>query len=403
MSKTLTETARALIGLAVLLAVAAIIAIVVFVTIRSGPIHPNPLDVPFVMAAAPAPRWADAVKKGRLIVRQGLTQQKLPGVSVAVGVGGDIVWAEGAGWANLEQQVPVAPATQFRIGHVSKALTSAAVGLLIDRSRLNPDDEIHALVPAFPRKQWPLTLRQLMGNVAGVRHYRDTEWGDQPTGHCQQATEGLQSFAREPLLFEPGTQYRYSTYGWILVSAAVEAAAAEPFFTFMRSQIFLPLGLVDTTPDAATEHAFDRATFYHRDFIGRELPTAVDYSCFAGAAGFLSTPSDLVRFGLALNDGRLLKPATVSTLQTAQRLASGKETDYGLGWMLERVSLAGEPTQMAGHASRTPTGGSTSFLTFPEHGIVVAVMTNISFADPKWIAWSLAQIFAEEAKRPGRR
>jgi CubicO group peptidase (beta-lactamase class C family) len=158
-------------------------------------------------------------------------------------------------------------------------------------------------------------MRQLMGHVAGVRHYRN-EGDYMPSAHYERASEGLQSFADDPLLFEPETRYSYSTYGWILVSAAVEAAADEPFFTFMRTQIFKPLGMADTTSDSATEPIPDRATFYYPRFsgdtqYGPEIASTVDYSCFAGAGGFLSTPSDLVRFGMALNSGTLLRPSTV--------------------------------------------------------------------------------------------
>ena len=89
-----------------------------------------------------------------------------------------------------------------------------------------------------------MTLRQLMGHVAGVRN----DGGDEGplSVRCERPVEGLQCFAKRPLLFEPGTRYRYSSYGWILVSAAVEAAADEPFLTFMRKQIFEPLGMDDT-------------------------------------------------------------------------------------------------------------------------------------------------------------
>ena len=76
------------------------------------------------------------------------------------------------------------------------------------------------------------------------------------------------------------------------------------------------------------------------------MATPVDYSCFAGAGAFLSTPSDLVRFGMAMGSGKLLQPATVSMLQTPQVLASGKETEYGLGWMIETFPLAGESTRL---------------------------------------------------------
>jgi CubicO group peptidase (beta-lactamase class C family) len=313
--------------------------------------------------------------------------------------------------------VPVAPDTRFRIGHASKALTSAAVGLLLEKGRLRLDDEIQTYVLAFPKKEWPVTLRQLMGHVAGVRHYR-SEVDYMPSAHCDRAADGLRSFENDPLQFEPETQYRYSTFGWILVSAAVEAAAGEPFFTFMRTQIFEPLGMAKTTSDSATEPIPGIATFYYPRFSGDpssgpELATTVDYSCFAGAGAFLSTPSDLVRFGMAVSSrlrqgfgaqgGKLLQPATVRKLQTPQLLASGEETEYGLGWMLETVPLAGEPTRLASHASRTLLGGTTSFMTFPERGIVVAVTSNISKADTRSIALRIAEAFGVQEKSPARK
>ena len=395
MAKTRAETWLTLIVLAVFLPVAVIVGFVVFVSVTKTPLHSNPGDVPSVTQSTPLPRWTDAVDEARRLARASLVEQNLPGLSVAVGVRGEVVWAEGFGWANLEQREPVAPGTRFRIGHVSKALTSAGVGVLLERGRLHLDDEIQRYLPAFPRKQWPVTLRQLMGHVAGVRHYRDTEWGDKPSVKCEHASEGLKMFANAPLLFEPGTQYRYSTYGWVLVSAAVEAAANEPFFAFMETQVFKPLGMAATRSDSATERIPDRVTSYYRRFK-REVTTSVDYSCFAGAGAFLSTPSDLVRFGMALTAGKFLQPATVGTLQTRQQLASGKDTDYGLGWMLETVELAGANTPLAGHASRTMEGASTSFLTFPERNLVVAVTANISFANPKLIALAIAEAFAKE-------
>jgi serine beta-lactamase-like protein LACTB len=116
----------------------------------------------------------------------------------------------------------------------------------------------------------------------------------------------------------------------------------------MRRQILQPLGMTGTTPDSATEQIPDRVAFYYPRLSGDPhfwfVPAARgDYSGFAGAGGFLSSPSDLVRFGLALNRGTLLQAATVRMLQTPQLLASGEETEYGLGWMLETLSLAGVP------------------------------------------------------------
>jgi CubicO group peptidase (beta-lactamase class C family) len=242
-----------------------------------------------------------------------------------------------------------------------------------------------------------------MGHLAGVRN----DAGDEEplSAHCERTVEGLQRFAERALLFEPGTQYRYSTYGWILVSAAVETVAHEPFFTFMRRQVFEPLGMDDTSADADPRP--DRAIYYFPRFAadpryGPQEPTEVDYSCFAGSSAFLSTPSDLVRFGMAITSGKLLQPATVQLLQTPQRLASGQETGYGLGWDLETVALGGEQRRLVVHDGELRGGMVTSFITFPEGGIVVAVTSNISYADTASLALRVAQAFAEPTRSPAR-
>jgi CubicO group peptidase (beta-lactamase class C family) len=380
------------------LGVPALVAgVIVAIAMSEETLHPDAAAIASVREAPPAARWAVAVEQAREIARTELSRQNQPGLSVAVGVAGEIVWAEGFGWADLDARTPVTPRSRFRIGHVSKALTSAGVGVLRERNRLHLDEEIQIHVPAFPRKAWPVTLRQLMGHVAGVRHYRDTEWGDKPTAHCERAADGLRFFADEPLRFEPETQYGYSTYGWVLVSAAVEAVAGEPFSAFMESQVFAPLDMLDTTTDAANQPMRDRVTSYYRNF-SRNLTTDVDYSCFAGAGAFISTPSDLVRFGIAMTRGTLLQPATVNLLQAAQLLRSGDHTEYGLGWMLGTEELAGERVRVVGHSSRTIEGASTSFVIFPERDLVVAALGNMSFGDMRSVALGVARVFAQATR-----
>jgi CubicO group peptidase (beta-lactamase class C family) len=401
--KSRTQTLLALAVVAVGLLVAAILGLFAYMSVTARPLHPDPQSVPSVTHAAPSRQWAGAVERGRQIMRAGLTEQNLPGLSVAVGVGGDIEWAEGFGWADLEARVPVGPGTRFRIGTASKVLTSAAVGLLLEKNRLKLDDEIQTYVPEFPKKQWPVTLRQLMGHLAGVR----TDGGDEGplfSQRCERPVAALPFFAERALLFEPGTQYRYSSYGWILVSAAVDAAAGGSFLRFMREQIFQPLGMEDTRAES-TAPIPDRATFYFPKFAadpryGLHLMRPIDYSCYAGASVFLSTPSDLVRFGMAVNGGRLLQPATVELLQTSPRLPSGEETGYGLGWDLETVTLAGEQTRAVGHDGETLGGMVASLMTFRKRGIVVAVTSNISYADTSSLALKIAQAFAEQGKSP---
>jgi len=370
-----------------------------YVSATAKPLHPNPQDVPSVARGSAARQWSDAVQRGRQAARAHLIDRNLPGLSVAVGAGGDIIWAEGLGWADLEKRVKVSPDTQFRIGTASVALTSAAVGLLLEKGRLHLDDDIQTYVPAYPQKQWPVTLRHLMGHVAGVRNDGGDE-GPLLSQHCERTADGVRSFAESSLLFEPGTRYRYSSYGWILMSAAVEAAANdEPFLTFMRKRIFEPLGMDHTTADSTTEPIADRATSYFPKFAaepryGPDVMREIDYSCYAGSSAFLSTPSDLVRFAMAIDGGKLLQPSTVQVLQASQRLTSGEETGYGLGWDLETPTVAGKPTRLVGHDGDSLGGMVASFMTFPEYGIVVAVTSNTSYADTYGLGVKIAEAFA---------
>jgi CubicO group peptidase (beta-lactamase class C family) len=381
----------------VILIPTAVASLYLYTSATAPLLHPDPQAVPSEIRVSPSQQWANAVDQGRQAVRAALTEQNLPGLSVAVGAGGDIVWAEGFGWADLDDGIKVTPDTRFRIGTASIVLTSAAAGLLLEKGKLKLDDEIQTYVPAFPKKPWPVTIRHLMGHVAGVRNDGGDE-GPLFSTRCEHPVEGLTAFAERPLLFEPGTSYRLSSYGWILLSAAIEAAGDEPFLTFMRNQIFDPLGMDSTRADPSTAATGDRATSYFPRFAsdptyGYHAMRPLEYSCYAGASVFVSTPSDLVRFGLAVNGGKLLKPATAQLLQTSLRLPSGEETGYGLGWDLETVTVAGAQTRLIGHDGDTLGGMVASLMTFPD-GLVVAVTSNISYADTYAIGLKVAEAFA---------
>ena len=363
-----------------------------------SPMHTSADAVPSRVVAEPSEAWSAAVEQARRVARSMLKDENLPGVSLAVAVDGRVVWAESFGWANVEHRVPATPRTQFRIGAVSKPLTAAAAGLLHERGLLDLDAPVQRYLPTFPEKQWPITTRQLMGHVAGVRVHRD-EHETLGTDHCGTTAEGLGLFAADPLRFRPGTRYRYSTYGWILVSAVVEAAANDPFFLFIQREVFEPLAMNDTRPDAAGRDVPNRASFYFprlatRTALGLHPTRPVDYSCFSGGGAFLSTPSDLVRFGSAMMSGTLLRPGTVALLQTPLRLESGASTSYGLGWKIETVTLRGAPARLIGHDG-SPFGATASLMAFPDHRLAIAVTSNVSFANGVApFGLKLAELFA---------
>ncbi len=337
--------------------------------------------------ASVADAQARAVDSARARVREWVAKDNLAGASVAVGIDGQIVWAEGFGWADIEQQVPVTALTRFRIGSVSKPLTSVAVGVLYEKGKIDLDAPVQKYVPSFPKKRWPISTRQVMGHVAGIRHYQGDEFLS--SKHYDNVLAGLEIFEKDSLLFRPGTQYSYSTYGWNLVSAIVESAAGEPFLDFMRREVFAPLGLRHTVPEYMASIIPDRGDYYEHDKDGRLVNAPyVDNSYKWAGGGFLSTPSDLVRFGFGMLDARVLQRKTVDLLWTPLTLESGKSTGYGLGWSVATV----DGHRVIGHSGGS-VGGTTQFLIFPDERMVVAVVTNHSDAKVAPIAMEVAKLF----------
>lgn len=332
-------------------------------------------DLPLARAPASPDRYASAIDSARSLLNTLMYVERIPGLSVAVGLDGTVLWSEGMGWADLEQRVPVTSITRFRVGSVSKPMTTAALAQLVEEGRVDLDAELQRYVPDFPRKRWPVTTRQLAGHIAGVRHYRDDEFLS--SRRYETVDEGLEIFAGDTLLFEPGTDYSYSSYGWNLVSAVLEGASGEDFLSLMRRRVFEPLEMRHTVAGHTDSIVSYRTRFYALTDDGdiRNAPY-VDNSYKWAGGGFLSTPEDLLRFGFAHLEPDFLEAGTLEELFTSQTLANGEETGYGIGWRV-RTNDRGERIVEHGGGS---VGGRTGLLVNRDRGLVVAVVANLSEA-----------------------
>lgn len=314
-----------------------------------------------------------------------------PGLSAAVAVNGEVVLAEGFGLADVESQVPVSPETRFRVGSISKLLTVAAVAKLVEAGKLDLDAPVQRYVPSFPEKEQPITPRQLAGHLAGIRHYTPADFG-LPLRHYDRLSEGLAIFQKDPLVHAPGAAYLYSSYGYNLLGAVVEGASGRDFASAVGELVLAPLELRGTALDEPALIVERRARPYRREPDGRlanERPIDSSYKWPSG--GFLSTAVDLARFGSAhLRDG-YLKPETRALLFTSQSVA-GEETGVGLGW---RTGKDGAGRRILHHGGSIE-GGRAFLLLYPEHGVAVAILTNLSgarFAEAE--AQKLAELFLQ--------
>lgn len=321
--------------------------------------------------AAPPAAFTQAIQEARAFIRDTMRILGAPGAAITVMKDGQVIWSEGFGFADVENQVPATPETRFRIGSVSKPLTSIALGLLYEAGKLDLDAPIQRYVPGFPEKRWPVTVRQVAGHVAGIRHYVGDEFASMVP--YPSVDSSLSIFRDDSLLFEPGTRYSYSSYGWNLLSAVVEHLAGVPFLTFMRTRVFEPAGLRHTIPEYPDSLIPHRSRFYTRNDGGPIVNAPyVDNSYKWAGGGFLSTTMDLARFGNLMLENRLLKPATRDLWWTSLRLRDGKETGYGIGWTVVRDSLG---LVRVGHTGGSM-GGTASLQIFPREHLVIAVLVN---------------------------
>ena len=268
-------------ALAVGVLMAAFAAFLTHAVAVTAPLFAQPQDVPSVVEPAPSPQWAAGADRARQLVRAAISEQNLPGLSIAVGAGGDIVWAEGFGWRDVETRTPVTPNTRFNIGTAASVVTAATVA--------------------------PLGLTNTGADSAA-------EWSAEHIG-------------------EPEEDF--------------------PLFTIIRDVILRPIGIGRAQPLPG-----ERATFFvprsdDNPRRGRRLMYMRDLACCAGAMAFYSTPSDLVRFGLAKGG-----------------------------------SVNGE---LAG-------GMVTSLVTRRDSGVVVVVMSNMAHTNTSALALKVGDAFAELAR-----
>lgn len=317
-----------------------------------------------------------------------------PGLSAAIVVGESVVWAQGSGLADVEQNVPVRPESVFRIASISKPITATAVMQLVERGLVSLEDPIQRYVPSFPRKpQGEIRLRHLLTHTSGIRHYRGNEMNSRefhPT-----LERALTVFKDDPLLFAPGERYSYTTYGYNLLAGVVESVAGRSFDEYLRLNIFAPAGMTSTFLERPRETVRWRARQYVRAAAPGTWFNApyVDLSVKWAGGGMISSTLDLARFDIALNTGRLLRPESLERMYTPARLNNGTTTGYGLGWM-----IGNDGGRLRVAHSGGATGGTTFLLREPRSRVATVLLAN---ADNVPRLRELAEQLIALAPRPG--
>ena len=307
----------------------------------------------------------------------------IPGFAVAVGRGDVLVGSAAFGLANIELGVAASPGQRFRIGSLSKLVTTAVAARLVDQGRLDLDRPAGTLLARFdelPAAWRPITARQLLGHTSGIRHYADEDDAElRDLVHYDSVRSSLAAFADAPLLSAPGTASRYSTFAFTLLSAMLEAAGGLEFEKLVASEVAAPLGLETLAFDRHDALLAGRVAFYDRpaeapaEFGGNRPAAWLDPSYKWAGGGMVASVEDLVRFGAAHLSPGYLSAATLTKLYTPQSLPSGEALEVGLGWRVGRDAAG----RRIAHHSGSQQGCRAFLLLYPDERLVLALVSNL--------------------------
>ncbi len=279
-----------------------------------------------------APVDAERLAALERFVVQWMADQRVPAITIGF-FKDDYVWIKAYGCADVENDVPATIDSAYRLASVQKSMTAVAVLQLAEKGQLDLDADIRTYVPYYPAKKHPITARLLLGHLAGIPHYVDRD-AEQHIKTHKTTREAIAIFDDFELLAEPGARYTYSSYGYNLLGAAIEGASQQSYADYMREHVWQPAGMQHTRLDDPLEIISRRVRGYQL-VDGRLLNSEfIDVSSRFAAGGARGTVGDLLKFMIALNDGKLLSKSSLRSMVAPGTTKNGEPTPYALGWQI---------------------------------------------------------------------
>ena len=316
---------------------------------------------------APSDRWASV----RDTVRELMTRSNTPSISIAVAHGGTIVWEEAFGLADREKMTAATPNTMYSLASISKPFTATGLMTLVERGMIDLDHPANdylgvGKLTGLAGDANGATVRRVMSHTAGLPLHYQFYYANEPYS----VVSNDETIARYGILVNPpGDVYEYSNLGYGIVDHILSRVSGVPYADFMRTNVFLPLGLTRTSVGIGP--GLEPYVAQRYDQKQRPIPF-YDFDHRGGSAVYASA-HDLIRFGMFhLKDHRsdqrpILKDATIDAMQRAVAPAN-----YGLGWIITER----EGQRIVSHTGGMP-GVQTILALYPAEDVAIVVLTNM--------------------------
>ncbi len=318
-------------------------------------------------------------------IKAEMQKQKIPGVSLAVIRDGQLIYAKGYGFANVEHQVPVKPETIFQSGSVGKQFTSMAVMMLVEEGKIALEDKINKYFPDAPAEWNNITVRHLLTHTSGMTDYpKDFNFRADYT-----EDDIYKRIKTVPLAFQPGEKWAYSNLGYVTLGVLINRVTGKFYGDFLKERVFNPLSMTtariiseaDIIPNRAAGYVLDKGELKNQEWVSPTLNTTADGALYL-------TVLDMAKWEAALNGEKLLKKSSFEQMWTSVKLNGGATPKYGFGWSLAEVN--GKRIIEHGGAWQ----GFKSMITrFPEDKLTIVIFANLINASEKKLARGVLEIY----------
>jgi CubicO group peptidase (beta-lactamase class C family) len=349
-----------------------------------------------VSASAQSPHPTPPSDAIDAFVEAEMARQHIPGLALAIVQGGTVTKARGYGLANVEHDVPVTPETIFQSGSVGKQFTAALVMSLVEEGKLGLDDPLRKHFPDTPGAWAGVTVRRMLTHTSGIVNYTDSAIDfrkDYTEDELRRAAYRL------GLDFVPGTRWKYSNTGYILLGALVRKVSGRFYGELLKERVFDPLGMktarviteAEIVPRRAAGYRLDGKALRNQEWVAPTLNTTADGSLYLSLL-------DLVAWDRGLRAGRVLEPETWAQVYAPVTLASGRTYPYGFGWFLAKVG-----DQDVREHGGSWQGFRSSIARYVGSDVTVIVLANLAQAETERIGEKVAALVDPKLERPDLR
>lgn len=302
----------------------------------------------------------------------------VPGISVAIAKNGQIIFAKGIGFADLERNVPVQTSDSFRLASVSKPITATLIFELAEQGKINIDAPARQYLSELPPHHI-YRVRDLLCHQSGVRHYG----ADGPLRNYPTQVSALARFVNDPLLFTPGEKYSYSTHAFTILGAIIEKVTKKPYRAYVGERMHA-WSIEDVRCETGANSK--RTKVYAKVGGKHKVMERDDLSWKYAGGGYEATAIGMCKLGSAIIGGKILKPETLEKMWAVQKPRTGNST-MALGWTIAEVA----GSKFAVHGG-SQLGANSSWGLQIGGDIVVMVLSNQSGHHPGRLATFLEEL-----------